>query len=68
MTQWSPALAQSESLAQVVLHAFVEVSHTKGAHCLVTGAGQLPWPSQVAAWVSIPLVQLAVRHDVVMPT
>jgi len=54
-----------------VVHAFAQFapveSHVAGLHGTVLSGGQLPAPSQDAAWVSIPLAQLAVRHEVAVP-
>jgi hypothetical protein len=50
---------------QLVRHAVVP--HTNGLHVCVDTAGQLPAPSQTAAWVAVPLVQLAWRHVVEAP-
>jgi hypothetical protein len=36
-----------------------------GAQVWVCSAGQPPLPSQLAASVAVPFVQLAARHDVV---
>lgn len=52
---------QSPSPPQLVLQAFAP--HTYGVHALVTGAGQCPCPSQLAAAVCVPPEQLAFRHD-----
>jgi hypothetical protein len=60
--QKSPAM-QSVSAAQVILHA--GDPHTNGAQLLVAAVGHAPAPLQLAAAVAMPLVQLAVRHDVV---
>lgn len=51
---------QSVSVAQELLHAFVP--QTYGVQAVVTGAGQCPCPSQLAAAVCVPFAQLAPRH------
>jgi hypothetical protein len=58
--------AQSVSLAHWSLHDVPP--HAYGAHCFVTGAGQFPWPSQVAGNVAISLAQLAWRQVTDEPT
>jgi hypothetical protein len=50
---------------QLVRHAVVP--HTNGLHVSVDTAGQLPAPSQTAARVAVPLLQLAWRHVVAAP-
>jgi hypothetical protein len=49
---------------QVVLHAVA--AHAYGEQVVVTGVGQAPAPSQLAAAVAVPPEQLAARHDVVV--
>ena len=56
-------VAQSLFAAQVVPHA--ATVQAKGLQTCVDAAGQLPAPSQLAAFVAVPLVQLAVRQGVV---
>jgi hypothetical protein len=58
-------LAQSVSLEQVVRHAIMP--HWYTPHDEVSGAGQAPWPLQVAALVATLPVQLAMRQVVVLP-
>jgi hypothetical protein len=55
---------QSVSVEQVVLHAVAP--QTYGLQEVVTGAGQAPAPSQLAAAVAVPLEQVAVRQLVVL--
>jgi len=57
-------LAQSDATVQVVLQAVGP--HTYGSQFAVLGAGQAPLPLQVAAAVATPLVQLALRQEVVL--
>ena len=54
-SQWAPGL-QSSSVAQAVLHAVA--SHAYGLQAEVAPAGQAPDPSQPAAAVAIPSLQL----------
>jgi hypothetical protein len=56
-------VAQSVFAVQVVPQA--TTPQAKGLQTCVDAAGQLPAPSHVAAFVAVPLVQLAVRQDVV---
>jgi hypothetical protein len=60
-SQKSPA-AQPASFMQLVVQAVWP--QINGSHVCVTGGGQWPVPSQVAAKVSTPPEQLAERHDV----
>jgi hypothetical protein len=55
---------QSPSLVQLARQAVVPQVY--GEHAVVTGAGQVPAPSQLAAAVCVPPLQLATRHEVVL--
>jgi hypothetical protein len=55
-------VAQAALVEQIVPHA--EPLQILGLQTCVEMAGQLPLPSQVAAFVAVPLVQLAVRQGV----
>jgi hypothetical protein len=57
--QKSPAM-QSASETHVVLHEVA--AHTYGAQMVVEAEGHAPAPSQFAAAVPMPPVQLAARH------
>ncbi|HZW75042.1 MAG TPA: hypothetical protein VFF43_15965 [Caldimonas sp.] len=56
-----PPFAQSTSDAQFVLQALAPHAYTPQS--IVVGAGQWPWPSQLAAAVALPSTQLASRQD-----
>jgi hypothetical protein len=60
-TQAAP-VAQLLLVEQLIPHAVP--LQMLGLHIWVDAGGQLPAPSQVAALVAVPLVQLAVRQDV----
>jgi len=63
---WQYSLgAQSPSTAQSP--AQLAAPHMNGAQSRFSSGGQVPRPSQSAAIVATPLVQLAVRHDVPDP-
>jgi len=54
---------QSASTLQLVAHEVAPQMY--GVHAIVLGAGQAPAPSQLAAAVAVPLLQLAPRHELV---
>jgi hypothetical protein len=58
--------AQSAPLSHVVLHA--AGPHAYAAQAIVVGIGHAPRPSQFAAAVAMPSVQLALRHATPDPT
>ena len=62
LTHWSP-VAQFAEVVQLVVQAVAP--QMNGEQLVVTAAGQLPVPVQVAAAVATPPAQLAARQDVV---
>jgi hypothetical protein len=59
----NPMLEQSASVAQVERHVVPAGSHAYTSHEVVCSAGHAPAPSQLAAAVTVALVQPPVRHD-----
>lgn len=54
--------SQSAFAMQDPWQAVAFALHERGAHATVTSVGHEPAPSQLAAWVAVPVEQLAARQ------